>query len=219
MINLDTLKQHPAVRAYIQKADQSLLALGYTEHSLAHVTRVAYTARDILLALGQPERVAELAAMAGYLHDIGNMINRKGHEASGALMAFQLLSSMGLPEEEIASIVTAIGNHDESSAFPVNRVAAALIIADKSDVRRTRVRNKETIAFDIHDRVNYAVVSSEVKVDSQDKEIALHLKIDTEASPLSEYFEIFLSRMILCRKAAEKLGCRFSLVINGQKMM
>ena len=139
-ITLDTIKNHPAVRAYIQKSDQSLLAMGFTEHSFAHVTRVAVTAQRILTETGHSQRDGELAAIAGYLHDIGNMINRKGHETSGALMAFQLLTAMGMKEEEIATIVTAIGNHDESTAFPVNDVAAALIIADKSDVRRSRVR-------------------------------------------------------------------------------
>ena len=218
-ITLEQVRQHPAVRAYIQKSDESLMAMGYTEHSFAHVTRVARTARDILAQTGHSQRDGELAAIAGYLHDIGNMINRKGHETSGALMAFHLLSQMGMPEEEIATITTAIGNHDESSAFPVNDVAAALIIADKSDVRRTRVRNKDTITLDIHDRVNYAVTSSVITVKPDSKEILLTLEIDVESSPISEYFEIFLSRMILCRKAAEKLGYRFSLIINEQKMM
>lgn len=218
-ITLDTIKKHPAVRAYIQKSDESLLALGFTEHSFAHVTRVAVTAQRILNETGHSQRDGELAAIAGYLHDIGNMVNRKGHETSGALMAFQLLTAMGMPETEIATIVTAIGNHDESTAFPVNDVAAALIIADKSDVRRSRVRDKDTIAFDIHDRVNYAVTHSEITVDNAKREISLSLTIDIEASPLSEYFEIFLSRMILCRKAAERLGYQFGLVINDQKMM
>jgi len=218
-ITLDTIKNHPAVRAYIQKSDQSLLAMGFTEHSFAHVTRVAVTAQRILTETGHSQRDGELAAIAGYLHDIGNMINRKGHETSGALMAFQLLTAMGMKEEEIATIVTAIGNHDESTAFPVNDVAAALIIADKSDVRRSRVRDKDTIAFDIHDRVNYAVTSSVITVDKAQGEILLSLVIDIEASPLSEYFEIFLSRMILCRKAADRLGYQFGLIINDQRMM
>ncbi|NLE69472.1 MAG: HD domain-containing protein [Clostridiales bacterium] len=193
--------------------------MGFTEHSFAHVTRVAVTAQRILTETGHSQRDGELAAIAGYLHDIGNMINRKGHETSGALMAFQLLTAMGMKEEEIATIVTAIGNHDESTAFPVNDVAAALIIADKSDVRRSRVRDKDTIAFDIHDRVNYAVTSSVITVDKAQGEILLSLVIDIEASPLSEYFEIFLSRMILCRKAADRLGYQFGLIINDQRMM
>lgn len=218
-ITFNTVKNDPSVRAYIQKADDSLLALGYTEHGFAHVTKVAHTARDILSQTGHSERDGELASVAGYLHDIGNIVNRHRHETSGALMAFQLLTAMGAPVEEIATIVTAIGNHDEATAFPVNDVAAALIIADKTDVRRSRVRNKDTIAFDIHDRVNYAVVDSQVDVLNDTKEIRLSLTIDTESSPISEYFEIFLSRMILCRKAAEKLGYRFGLHINQSKMM
>jgi len=218
-ITLEQVRQHPAVRAYIQKSDESLMAMGYTEHSFAHVTRVARTARDILARTGHSQREGELAAIAGYLHDIGNVINRNRHETSGALMAFYLLNTMGAEQEDIATIVTAIGNHDEATAFPVNDVAAALMIADKTDVRRSRVRDKASIAFDIHDRVNYAVVDSRVEVLADEKEIRLNLSIDTDSSPISEYFEIFLSRMILCRKAAEKLGYSFGLVINGQKMM
>ena len=218
-ITLEQVTRHPAVRAYIQKSDESLMAMGFTEHSFAHVTRVAHTARDILARTGHSQREGELAAIAGYLHDIGNVINRNRHETSGALMAFYLLNTMGAEQEDIATIVTAIGNHDEATAFPVNDVAAALMIADKTDVRRTRVRDKASIAFDIHDRVNYAVVDSRVEVLTEEKEIRLNLSIDTASSPISEYFEIFLSRMILCRKAAEKLGYSFGLVINGQKMM
>ena len=218
-ITYEDIRKNPQARAYIKKADESLQALGYTEHGFAHVTRVAVLAREILEKTGHPERDGELAAIAGYLHDIGNLVNRHRHETSGALMAFELLSQAGAKVEDIATIVTAIGNHDEATAFPVNDVAAALIIADKTDVRRTRVRNKDTIAFDLHDRVNYAVVEGRVEVLEEPKEIRLSLQIDTESSPISEYFEIFLSRMILCRKAAEKLGRRFGLHINGQKMM
>ena len=218
-ISFDTVKRDPAVRAYIQKADESLLALGYTEHSFAHVTKVAKTAQYILDSMGRPPRKGELAAIAGFLHDIGNIINRSGHERSGAVMAFNLLREMGFDPEEIATITTAIGHHDESTAFPVNDVAAALIIADKTDVRRTRVRNKETITLDIHDRVNYAVIHQDLQVLPKEREVRLNLTIDTSFSPISEYFEIFLSRMILCRKAAERLGMGFGLHINGQKMM
>lgn len=218
-ITLEDVKRDPAVRAYIEKSDESLKAIGYTEHSFAHVTKVAVTARDILSQTGRDERDGELAAVAGYLHDIGNLVNRNRHETSGALMAFQVLNKLGADAADIATIVTAIGNHDEATAFPVNDVAAALIIADKTDVRRSRVRDRETIVLDIHDRVNYAVVNSKVEVLEDGKEIRLSLTIDTEICPISEYFEIFLSRMILCRKAAEKLGRRFGLVINGQTMM
>ncbi|MDI9519941.1 MAG: HD domain-containing protein [Bacillota bacterium] len=218
-ITLEDVKHNPAVRAYIQKSDESLKAIGFTEHSFAHVTKVAVTARDILSRTGHCARDGELAAIAGFLHDIGNLVNRNRHETSGALMAFQILNNMGADVTDIATIVTAIGNHDEATAFPVNDIAAALIIADKTDVRRSRVRDKETIALDIHDRVNYAVVDSRVEVIREGMEIRLTLSIDTEICPISEYFEIFLSRMILCRKAAEKLGYRFGLVINGQTMM
>lgn len=218
-LTYEDVKRNPAVRAYIQRADDSLLALGYTEHSFAHVTRVAQTAAGILRALGHPEREAELAAIAGFLHDIGNMVNRTGHERSGALMAFDLLTRMEGDPGDIAAIVTAIGNHDEATAFPVNDVAAALILGDKTDVRRSRVRSKETIALDIHDRVNYAVTQSEVEVPENDGRLLLNLTIDTAVSSVSEYFEIFLGRMLLCRRAADRLGRRFGLVINGQVMM
>ena len=215
---LEDVKGSAAVNAYIRKADESLTALGYTEHSFAHVTKVAVAARSLLLRTGRTEREAELAAVAGYLHDIGNAVNRKGHELAGAMMAFTLLSGMGADPEDIAEITAAVGNHDEATAFPVSDVAAALIIADKTDVRRSRVRSQATISQDIHDRVNYAVVRSELEVAEQG-EIRLDLTIDTEICPISEYFEIFLSRMLLCRHAARRLDRAFTLVINGQKMM
>ena len=218
-ITLQDIKNNPIFTTYIKRADEYLTQVGYTEHSFVHVGKVANEAARILRQTGHDERTAELAAIAGYLHDIGNIVNRKGHEQSGALMVFTLLAQMGADPDDIATIVTAIGNHDEGSAMPVSDISAALILADKSDVRRSRVRNQETIAFDIHDRVNYAVVDSRVEVLTEEKEIRLNLSIDTASSPISEYFEIFLSRMILCRKAAEKLGYSFGLVINGQKMM
>ena len=205
-------------RSYIRKADESLIALGYTEHSFAHVTKVAETSRRILLTLGYPEREAELAAIAGYLHDIGNVINRVDHAQSGAIMAFRILDHMNAVPDDIATVITAIGNHDESTAFPVNPVAAALILADKTDVRSSRVRNKDMATFDIHDRVNYAVTRSELNI-VPEQEIGLDLTIDTGICAVMDYFEIFLGRMVLCRKAAEKLGLHFSLTINGQKMM
>ena len=218
-LTLEQVKRNEEVRAYIQKADESLIVLGYTEHSFAHVTKTAVTAARFLREVGRDEHQQELAAVAGYMHDIGNVVNRNGHERSGALMAFDLLREMGARPDEIAAVITAIGHHDEGTAFPVSDIAAALIIADKTDVRRSRVRNKDTITFDIHDRVNYAVEKNELVIDGAAGEIALKLVIDTKVCPISEYFEIFLTRMLLCRKAAERLMMRFSLEINGQVMM
>ena len=217
-ITFEDIRNNEAVKTYIQKADESLIALGYTEHSFPHVMKVAKTASDILLTLGYSEREAELARIAGYLHDIGNVVNRIDHAQSGAVMAFRILDKMGADPEDIATIITAIGNHDESTAFPVNPIAAALILADKTDVRYTRVRNQAFANFDIHDRVNYSVKESEVEV-VKDSHIELRLKIDTEMCAVMDYFEIFLNRMILCRKAAEKLGLQFWLVINGQRLI
>jgi len=216
-ISLQDVKNDETVKCYIKKADESLVALGYTEHSFAHVGKVADTARNILLTLGFPERDGELAAIAGYLHDIGNVINRVEHAQSGAVMAFRILDRMNAEPEEIATIITAIGNHDESTAFPVNPVAAALIIADKTDVRCSRVRNQAISNFDIHDRVNYSVKQSNLQISKE--QICLDLKIETELCTVMDYFEIFLGRMVLCKKCAEKLGVRFALVINGQKMI
>lgn len=206
------------VKTYIKKADETLIALGYTEHSFAHVTKVAKLASEILLTLGYSEREAELASIAGYLHDIGNVINRIDHAQSGAVMAFRILDRMGADPEDIATIITAIGNHDESTAFPVNSIAAALILADKTDVRYTRVRNQDFASFDIHDRVNYSVKESEVLIE-KDSHIELQLKIETKMCTVMDYFEIFLNRMILCRKAAEKLGVEFWLTVNGQRLL
>lgn len=217
-ITYQDLKNNEAISTYIKKADESLIALGYTEHSFAHVTKVAELASEILLTLGYSEREAELAKMAGYLHDIGNVVNRVEHAQSGAVMAFRILDKMGADPEDIATIITAIGNHDESTAYPVNAVAAALILADKTDVRYTRVRNQDFASFDIHDRVNYSVKESKVEV-VKDSHITLDLTIETKMCTVMDYFEIFLNRMILCRKAAEKLGLNFQLVINGQRLI
>lgn len=212
----EEIRRDAAVNVYIAQADASLNALGFTEHSFAHVTRVAEIAGMILQKLGYPERTVELAKIAGYLHDIGNVVNRVDHSQSGAVMAFRILDRMNFPPEEIATIVTAIGNHDEGTGVPVNAVAAALIIADKSDVRRSRVRKKENIASDIHDRVNYSVTGSGLQVDLEEKSATLILSVDTQVSSVMEYFEIFMKRMLLCRKAAERLGLTFRLTINGQ---
>lgn len=211
--------QDEAVKVYIAQADASLKALGFTEHSFAHVTRVAQIAGDILTKLNYPKRTAELARIAGYLHDIGNVVNRVDHSQSGAVMAFRILDRMNFPPEEIAAIVTAIGNHDEGTGVPVNALAAALIIADKSDVRRSRVRRKEAIETDIHDRVNYSVTGSELTIDAGQKTVTLTLSVDTQVSSVMEYFEIFMKRMLLCRKAAERLDLTFKLTINGQSLV
>ena len=216
MLTFFDVKNNSEVKTYITAADEALSALGYTEHSFAHVGRVASDAAMILTTLGYKNRVVELSMIAAYLHDIGNLVNRKDHSQSGAVMAFRILDRLGMPPEEIAAVVSAIGNHDEGTGVPVNAVAAALIIADKSDVRRTRVRNSDAATFDIHDRVNYSVESSELIIDNDNKVIRLELKIDTAISSLMSYFEIFLERMLLCRRAAEKLGLAFKLTINEQ---
>ena len=218
-LTYEQVSQNASVKAYIRMADETLIARGYTEHSFAHVTRTASVASSILAQTGHSPREQELASIAAYLHDIGNVVNRSGHEQSGALMAFTLLHDMGAGPEETAQIIAAIGNHDEGTAFPVTDIAAAVILADKTDVRASRVRNRDTISFDIHDRVNYAVKQAELQVDPDRKDITLRLSIDTDICPISEYFEIFLSRMLLCRRAAEKLGLKFRLVINRQGMM
>ena len=205
MLTLDDIRRNDAVNTYITRADESLSALGYTEHSFAHVTRAAEVSGYILETLGYPERDVELAKIAGYLHDIGNLVNRDNHSLSGAVMAFRILDNMGFDAEDIATITTAIGNHDEGTGVPVNHVCAALILADKSDVRRSRVRNNEVSSFDIHDRVNYSVKKSVLKINEEHTLVKLKLTVDTKYGSVMDYFEIFLGRMIMCRKAAETL--------------
>ncbi len=219
VLTYEDVKNNSAIRTYIQRADESLTALGYTEHSFAHVTAVAENAAYILSTLGYPERTVELAKIAGFLHDIGNLVNRVDHSQSGAVMAFRILDNMDCPPEEIATIVTAIGNHDEGTGMPVNAVAAALILADKSDVRRSRVRNPDMASFDIHDRVNYSVKKSVLKINEEHTLIKLKLSVDTKYGSVMDYFEIFMGRMLLCRKAAEKLGLQFKLMINEQQLI
>ncbi|WP_018108278.1 HD domain-containing protein [Bacteroides propionicifaciens] len=217
IITYKDIKQSPEVRAYIKQADISLAALGLTEHSFAHVTKCAEVAGKLLQDLDYEPRKVELAKIAAFMHDIGNVINRVDHAQSGAMMAFWILDKMGMPYEETAMIINAIGNHDEGTAYPVNAIAAAVIIADKSDVRRSRVRDKKTIFSDIHDRVNYAVEKAELIMNKEDKEIVLNLKIDTSISSVMDYFEIFLQRMLLCRKAANFFGLDFKLNINDSE--
>lgn len=220
LITLDEIRKSPEIRTYITQADASLTARGFTEHAFAHVGRCAEVAGNILTALHFPRREVELAQIAAYMHDIGNVINRADHALSGANMAFRILDRMGMPPEEIATVITAIGHHDDSTAFPVNAVAAAVILGDKTDVRRSRVRNQDFATFDIHDRVNYAVARSEVLIDSEKEDtITLALTIDTQVCAVMDYFEIFLHRMVLCRKAAEFLKLRFHLEINGQILL
>lgn len=219
MVTYDQIKNDKDIKTYIVMADQTLSALGFTEHSLPHVTRAADVAGRILTKLCYDKRTVELAKIAGYMHDIGNTVNRVDHAQSGAIMAFRILTNMDMPAAEISRIVSAIGNHDEGTAFPVNELAAALILADKSDVRRSRVRNKDKNTFDIHDRVNYAVEKSKLTLSTKTKKFILHLTIDESISHISEYFEIFLNRMLLCRKAADYFGYTFEVNINHLRVM
>ena len=215
----EQIKDNETIQIYIAQADKSLAALGFTEHSFAHVTRVAEMAGYILSTMGYEPRTVEVAKIAGYLHDIGNLVNRVDHSQSGAVMAFRLLDNLGFDPLEIATIVTAIGNHDEGTGVPVDEVAAALILADKSDVRRSRVRNQDIQNFDIHDRVNYSVTKSELKINEAHTLIKLKLTVDTRFGSVMDYFEIFMGRMLLCRKAAEALGLQFKLMINEQQLI
>ncbi len=221
------IRRNKDIQTYINYADAALSTIGYTEHSNAHVERAAAAAYMILSTLGYEQRICELAEIAAYMHDIGNVINRIDHAQSGAVMAFRLLDNLGMPADEISLIVSAIGNHDERTANPVTPIAAALIIADKSDVRRTRVRSaggvfvpsSENLARDIHDRVNYAVEKSSLYFSEDKTRLILDLTIDQKISSIMEYFEIFLDRMKLCRRAAEFLGVVFGLQINGAELL
>lgn len=218
-ITFEDIKNDQSIQCYIAQADKALCAMGYTEHSFAHVVKTADSAGKILLTLGYPDRMVELARIAGYMHDIGNVVNRIDHAQSGAVMAFRLLDRMGMEPDEIASVISAIGNHDESTAAAVSPIAAALILADKTDVRRSRVRNSDFANFDIHDWVNYAVEKSKIYFNADHTAIVLELKIDTSISAVMNYFEIFLGRMMLSRKAAEFLKIRFELIINEQRLL
>ena len=219
LISFEELKHNEEIRTYIIQADQALAALGFTEHSFAHVTKVSETAGYILETMGYPAHDVELVKIAGFLHDIGNLVNRVEHSQSGAVMAFQILRDLGVPPVELASVVTAIANHDESVGVPVSHLAAALILADKSDVRRSRVRNQDKATFDIHDRVNYSVKQAALKINEDRTIIKLKIHIDTKYGSIMDYFEIFLERMTLCRRAAQKLGLQFKLIINEQVLL
>ncbi|MCL6520523.1 MAG: HD domain-containing protein [Armatimonadetes bacterium] len=214
-ICLRDVKRDSRVRTYIEKANEQMAAIGYTEHGFRHAGIVAGVSRGIIRQLGNGSREAELAAIAGYLHDIGNVINRENHQETGAVLAESILNSLKMPPAEIAVIMGAIGNHEEDNGFPINKVTAAVIIGDKSDVHFSRVQNPNPQTFDIHDRVNHAVQKSYLRVDSENKIISLELTVDTTSISVTEYFEIFVLRMVMCRRAADVLGCKFKLVING----
>jgi len=218
-ITLEAVKKNQLVNNFITAANEYLGAVGYTEHGFRHVGLVASVAHNTLTHLNYPNPLPELAGIAGYLHDIGNVVNRQDHGQSAALIAMKLLGQMGATADEIAMIISAIGNHEEEIGEPVNPVAAALILADKSDVHKTRVRNPNMISVDIHDRVNFAVERSFLKVDGRKKVITLDLTIDTKISQVMEYFEIFMSRMIMCRRAAKFLDCNFELIVNERKLL
>ena len=213
------IKQNPDIHTYIKNADAAVAVQGYTEHSFAHVEKVADTVKMILEGLDCDERKVELGMIAAYMHDIGNVINRVDHAQSGAVMAFRLLDNLNMRAEEICGIISAIGNHDEGTAQPLNAITAALIIADKTDVRRSRVRNIIDLAQDIHDRVNFAVERSELNFNEDKTELILELTIDNRISSVMEYFEIFMNRMILCKKSAEFLGVRFRIRANGSDLV
>jgi hypothetical protein len=213
------VKNNEEIKTYIRLADNLLEVLGITRHDLGHVTKVGETASRILETFDYTEREVELAKIAAHIHDIGNMVNREEHAQTGAALCFNILSRLGMEPEEIALVVSAIGNHDEGTGSPVNSISAALILGDKCDVRRSRVRNIDFSTFDIHDRVNYAVERSEVHINKENRSILLELTIDTTISSLMDYFEIFLSRMIMCRKAADFLNTKFELVMNGTKIL
>lgn len=218
-VTLDDVKKDPQVRAYIDRADEYLAVIGYTEHGRRHCGLVAKVAYNILRELDVPHREAELSAISGYLHDVGNVFNRVNHAYTGAVLAHTLLKDLGMDPQEITEIVAAIGSHDEHSCEPVSRVAAGLILADKSDVHRSRVRNPDMIKFDIHDRVNYAVEKSKLQVDKANKTINLEIMIDLKISSVMEYFEIFLNRMLYCKRAANFLRCTFNLTVNENRLL
>lgn len=218
-ITIETLRKDEEIGVYLKCSTEYLGTLGFTEHGKRHVSIVARRARNVLKDLDFSERDCELAEIAGYLHDIANMINRFNHGGMGAVMAYNILSRLKMPPEEIALVISAIGNHEEERGNAVNHVASALILADKSDVHRTRVTNTDFATFEIHDRVNFAAESADLEVNKKDKTIKLLLSIDTKICPVMEYFEIFLARMMMCRRAANFLACRFGLVINGNELL
>lgn len=219
MVTFEEIRNNEEIRTYIRKGNENLGVLGFTEHAFAHAMRVSQTAADILTKLGRSEREIELARIAGYMHDIGNCINRHDHAHNGALMAMSILRGLGMEAQEAAVVIAAIGHHDEKTGTAVDAVSAALILADKCDVRRSRVRARNQAEFDIHDRVNYAAVNSTLSVNDEAKTITLDITLDDAMCSVMDYFEIFLERMVMCRRAAEMLGCRFRLTANGGRML
>lgn len=219
IVTVGELKKDHEVRVYLNRSTLYLGQLGFTEHGQRHAAIVSDRAYTILQQLDYEKRDCEIAAIAGYIHDIANMVNRFNHGGTGAVMAYHILSRLQMPPEEIALVISAIGNHEEERGNAVNHVASALILADKSDVYRTRVTNKDFATFEIHDRVNYAAECSALSVDKAERTVTLELTIDTKICPVMEYFEIFLARMVMCRRAAEFLRCRFGLVINGNRLL
>ena len=219
MVTLDMVRKNPEVEALIKGAQKQLDGLGYTEHSHRHISIVSKRAGDILEKLGYPERTVELTRIAGYLHDIGNCVNRVDHAHSGAILAFNILKDMGMPVEERTEIMMAIGNHDEKTGTAVNDISAAIILADKSDVHRDRVTNKNLSTFDIHDRVNYAVTNAQLELDSAERKVILNLTIDTKLCPVLDYFEIFMDRTMMSKYAAKYLNIWFELIINDTKLL
>ena len=219
MINLKEVRENPEVDALIRGAQKQLNALGYTEHGHRHISIVSKRAGDILEKLGYPERTVELTRIAGYMHDIGNCINRVDHAHSGAILAYNILKDMEMPVDERTEIMMAIGNHDENTGSAISDISAALILADKSDVHRDRVVNKNLSTFDIHDRVNYAVTNANLELDEKERKIILNLKIDTKICPVLDYFEIFMDRTMMSKYAAKFLKVWFELIINDTKLL
>ena len=216
---LEQVSGHKAISTYIALADQFTGQLGFTEHGFRHANLVGRIAYNVLSRLGYDQHLADLAATAGYLHDIGNVVSRKHHPQTSALIVLPILTELGMPTEDIGLVIGAIGNHEEEMGNAVSPVAAAVVIADKSDVHRSRVRKDAQVGFDIHDRVNFSATHSFVRVDAQQKTVTLELEIDTEVSDILEYFEIFLTRMMMCRRAAEGLGCKFRMTVNGASLL
>lgn len=219
MITLKDIKENKELDALIRGAQKQLNAIGYTEHGHRHISIVSKRAGDILEKLGYPERTVELTRIAGYMHDIGNCVNRVDHAHTGAILAYNILKEMGMPIEEITETMMAIGNHDENTGTAVSDISAALILADKSDVHRDRVVNKNLSTFDIHDRVNYAVTNADLIMNEKERKVTLNLTIDTKISPVLDYFEIFMQRTMMCKYAAKYLKIWFELIINDTKLL